>query len=191
MNDVVKENISMRLKAALVKEELTCVSAGHKLGIKNNYITMAKNPSSWRECPVYAWEILLKWVNSGQGIQEYFDKHGRVVPEKKESVPEVPVIVPEPVKTVSEPIPIVPKAVIPKTEKDSRKSNAVTVGTVNTPQPRLSNGQMVDFLLEEKAFCKQKIDAIDVLLKHYTPDLWKCRYLRKKILPMRCVASPL
>lgn len=33
--------------------------------------------------------------------------------------------------------------------------------------PRLSKGQMVDLLLKEKELLRQKIDAIDVLLKFY------------------------
>jgi hypothetical protein len=167
MNDIVKENIRLRLETAIAKEKLTNLSAAFKLGIPAQYISVIKNPQQWSKCGTPMWEIVLKWMNSGQGIQEYFDKHGRVMPEKKESVPEPKKDVPELNEILTEPPVIVPKAVIPKTEKDSRKSNAVAVGTVNTSQPRLSNGQMVDFLLEEKAFCKQKIDAIDVLLKHY------------------------
>jgi hypothetical protein len=161
MNDVVKENISVRLKAALVKEELTCVSAGHKLGIKDNYITMAKNPSSWRGCPVYAWEILLKWVNSGQGIVEYSQKHGLVVPAKKEPVP-------EPKETVSESVTIMP--VIEKLGSYPRitvKPGVLERRQKEIEHKRMSNGELIDALLKEKALLREKIDAIDVLLKHY------------------------
>ena len=35
--------------------------------------------------------------------------------------------------------------------------------------PRPSVGQMVDMLIEEKKSLQEKIEAIDVLLKHYIP----------------------
>jgi RNA polymerase sigma-70 factor (ECF subfamily) len=168
MNDIEKVNIKDRLEAALIGEKLTAVSAAFKLGIKANYISMIKNPKTWGRCPMSAWEIVLKWVNSGQGIVEYSQKHGQVVPAKKEPVP-------EPVKTVSEITPVVPETVIPTPKIEELapyprikiKPGVLERRQKEIEHKRMSNGELIDALLKEKALLREKIDAIDVLLKHY------------------------
>jgi hypothetical protein len=160
MNEIVKQNIKTRLEAALSKECLTTVSAGRKLGVKDNYLSMVKNPKTWVGC-MYAWDALLKWVNSGQSIVEYSEKHGHVLPEKKESVS-------EPAKNETEPSVIVPKI----EDFSSYPRIKIKPGVLERRQKeiehkRMSNGELIDALLKEKALLREKIDAIDVLLKHY------------------------
>lgn len=82
MNDVSKTNIQTRLIKALETEGISTTSAARCLGIKDTYLSMMKNPENWDKCPAHAWETVLAWVNSGQKIEEYSEKHGHVLPEK-------------------------------------------------------------------------------------------------------------
>ena len=142
MNEIAKQSISNRLRIALSKESLTKVKAGELLGIKAQYLSMALDPNQWKKFPEVTWDILQKWVNSDQGIMEYSEKHGKVLPEKKE--------IPEPRVTVK-----------PEAFEKRKKELA------ETDSKRLTNGQLIDLLIKERDLLKEKIAAIDILLKHY------------------------
>lgn len=144
MNDIAKTSIKDKLIIALEKENLSKTKAGELLGIKAQYLSMAASPSQWNKFPESVWDTLRKWVNSDQGLVVYAEKHGHILPEEKE---------------ISEPrVKVKPEALERrKKELAERKQEP----------KRLTAGEMVDFLLVEKSSLKEKIDAIDILLKHY------------------------
>jgi hypothetical protein len=82
MNDVAKTNIQNKLLSALEKENLSNVEAGRILGVMPNYISMIKNSNTWDKASVAAWEAVQKWVNSGQRLAEYGERHGKCLPDK-------------------------------------------------------------------------------------------------------------
>jgi hypothetical protein len=161
MNDIAKTNIKTKIEKAMHVEVLTNIATATVLGIKAEYISLIKNPKTWDKCPSSAWETALAWVNSGQSLTEYAKKHGKIleakpvpvtkeviaVPEKKETVPEV---------VKSEPIIKIKPGVLEKRKEEIAKK-----------ERRASRGEMVDMLIQEKESLRAKIDAIDVLLKHY------------------------
>lgn len=144
MNDITKTSIKDKLITALSKENLSKTKAGELLGVKAQYLSMALSPSQWNKFPEATWDILQKWVNSDQGLVIYSEKHGKILPEKSE--------VQKPLVTVR------PEAL------EKRKSE---LAELKQEPKRLSAGEMIDFLLAEKVSLKAKIEAIDVLLKHY------------------------
>jgi hypothetical protein len=82
MNNTSKENVMTRLKNALENESIKTSEAGKILGTNPIYISMIKNPDTWKNVPKSAWEIVLKWINTGQKLKEYSIKHGKVILEK-------------------------------------------------------------------------------------------------------------
>ena len=133
MNDIVKTSIKDRLIIALEKEGLSKTKAGEMLGVKAQYLSMALSMSQWNKFPETSWDILQKWANSGQGIVEYSEKHGKVLPENHEPKPIISKAIESvPIKVKSKPI----------WEKEPVKEVI--------PQPkRLSVGEMIDMLLKE------------------------------------------
>lgn len=144
MNDIAKTNMKDRLLEALKKEGLSKTEAGERLGIKPQYLSMMLSPSQWNKFPESTWDTIQKWVNSDQTIVVYSEKHGKVLPEKLE--------IPKPLVTVK------PEAL------ERRKKE---LAEIKQEPKRATVGEMVDMLIKEKKLLQQKIDAIDVLLKHY------------------------
>jgi len=151
MNEIFKKSISEKLMKALHDESITTNGCGRLLGVNPTYISMIKNPKLWGKCSPATWETMLQWVNSGQRLQEYGEKHGVALPPKVISV--------KPIKASE----------VAKNEIDALHKNLSNHKSddVKVEQKKLSIGQMVDLLLEEKALLKQKLDAIDTLLKFY------------------------
>jgi len=83
MNDISKTQTVSRLNKAIESEGLKVVEAAACIGIRDTYISMMRNVKSWGQCPLSAWEAALAWVNSGQSLKEYQDKHGKVLPPVK------------------------------------------------------------------------------------------------------------
>jgi hypothetical protein len=81
MNDISKTNIQTKLIKALESEKIATNEAARILGTMPQYISMMKNPATWDKLPITAWESVLTWVNSGQTLKEYSEKHGKVCPE--------------------------------------------------------------------------------------------------------------
>jgi hypothetical protein len=148
MNDISKTNIKTKLEKAMEAEGLKPSETARIFGIHPNYISMIRNPDTWTKCPASAWETVLIWVNSGQGLNEWSEKHGKFSPNKYEPKPVVisKVVKVEPAKEV--------------VKKEPAKE-------VKQGPKRATKGELLDMLIEEKALLQQKIDAIDVLLKHY------------------------
>ena len=145
MNEIAKQRISERVIEALDKEILSKNKAGPMLGIPPSYLSCVVNPKKLNKCPDASWDILQKWVNSGLSIKKYVEKNGVLTRDE------------------------IKKEVI---TKEQTESNATLIGIVNDPKdqelkPQLTKGYMIDFLIKEKDSLKVKIDAIDVLLKHY------------------------
>jgi len=84
MNDIAKTNIKERLEKAIESEKLLAQDVASIFGLHPSYISWIKNPKYWERCPVSFWDKLLLWANSGQGLREYAEKHGKVLPEKQE-----------------------------------------------------------------------------------------------------------
>jgi hypothetical protein len=145
MNDIAKTNIKEKLEKAIESEHLLNQDVAEIFGFHPSYISWFKNPKYWNSIGVTFWERVLAWVNSGQSLKEYAEKHGKVQPVKKTEVPE-PMIK------------VKPEA-LEKRKKELAERNEVP--------PRISKGALIDLLLEEKELLKSKIEAIDLLLKHY------------------------
>ena len=140
MNDLFKTNVKSKLESAMESEGIRPSEAARILGFHANYISMIKNPNTWMKCPSFAWEAALTWINSGQKLNEYSEKHGHVIPEK-------------------------PKQVISKVVDVKPASERIQ--EVKQEPKRATKGELIDMLIEEKELLKSKVDAIDVLLKHY------------------------
>jgi hypothetical protein len=82
MNDIVKQNIKEKLELALHKEVLTVQRGAELLGITPTQASFIKNPRLWSNVGMKHWESLLQWINSGQTIMEWSQKHGKVLCEK-------------------------------------------------------------------------------------------------------------
>ena len=152
INDVAKQRIVDKLFEAIDKENLTQSEAAKLIGTDASYISSMKKKIWWKLCPIKAWNLSLAWVNSGQGLKEYAEKHGKVLaqPTKVEASNTPP--------WEEDSVPISPESV-----SHSEKS----VPEKKISEPRMSRGTLIDLLLEEKELLKCKIAAIDVLLTHY------------------------
>ena len=149
MNDIAKQNIKEKLVKAIEAENLLAQDVAAIFEMHPSCLSWIKNPKYWNRAGNALWGKVLCWVNSGQTLKEYSEKKGKVLCDKSiDSVPKVKETVLEPLKSVSKP----PKEAKQIQEKEHRK---------------LSIGEMVDMLLEEKGSLQSKIDAIDVLLKFY------------------------
>ena len=85
MNDIAKTNIKEKLNKSMEVEGLRPTETSKIFGFDSAYISMIRNPKGWKSCPLHAWEKVLLWINSGQSLREYSEKHGKVLPEKLES----------------------------------------------------------------------------------------------------------
>jgi len=162
MNDIAKTQTQTRLNKAIESEGLKINEVAECLGIKATYISMIRNEKHWPNCSAAAWESVLKWVNSGQSLKEYSEKHGKVLPTKHSEVAKDEIEAlrknlsnykPDTIK--KEPRVKVRPEALERRQKEINK------------EARPSKGKMIDMLLEEKDSLKAKIDAIDVLLNHY------------------------
>jgi hypothetical protein len=84
MNEIAKTNVKDRLEKAMQTEGLKPSEVAKIIGIHPNYVSMIKNPNTWEKCPGSVWDFVLLWVNSGQSLKEYFEKHGKFMPVKSE-----------------------------------------------------------------------------------------------------------
>ena len=263
MNDIAKQVTADKFLLALKKEHLSKKEAGEYVGLTPAQVSCLFNKHFWDKVGVASWDKVLTWVNSGQGLQEYGKKHGKVVVEKQEDTnpktvedvmdnvaksAERHIKRAEKKKTISYKPGITDRIKpIPKEEKDATKrvrnemiegkwpydqkyginlaelgwiigylrsgksvervskelkiyseivkmisenmhyvpeksdDKAENIKTVdlengfgkttiikaNSPEKRLTTGQLIDLLIEEKKSLQEKIAAIEVLLKHY------------------------
>ena len=96
MNDIYKTNIKDKLSKAMSSEGLRPSETARIFDVPPAYISLMRNPDTWKYCPNTAWETATLWINSGQSLKEYSLKHGRVLPQQQQSthnpVPEKPII---------------------------------------------------------------------------------------------------
>ena len=153
MNDIAKQATADKFLLALQKEHLSKKEAGKCIGFTDVQVSYLFNKHYWDRLGNVYWDKVLAWVNSGQGLQEYGKKHGKVLPEKKESS----------VLSLKD-----VQSNVPVSEQEKAKNIPYAIPTQpRKTSPRPSVGQMVDMLIEERKSLQEKIEAIDVLLKHY------------------------
>lgn len=80
MNDIAKKSISEKFTKAVQTEKLQVKDAAMIIGIIPTYASMIRNEALWSKCPIPVWEKALAWVNSGQSLKVYGEKHGHVLP---------------------------------------------------------------------------------------------------------------
>ena len=85
MNDIYKTNIRDRLDQAMAGEGLRPSETARIFDVPPAYISLMRNPDTWKYCPNTAWETATLWINSGQSLKEYSEKHGRVLPQQQQS----------------------------------------------------------------------------------------------------------
>ena len=82
MNDIAKQATADKFLQVLKKEHLSKKEAGKCIGFTDVQVSYLFNKHYWDRLGNVYWGRVLAWVNSGQGLQEYGVKHGKVVPEK-------------------------------------------------------------------------------------------------------------
>jgi len=80
MNDIAKKSISEKFTKAVQTEKLQVKDAAMAIGIMPTYASMIRNEALWKNCPIPVWDKALAWVNSGQSLKVYGEKHGHVLP---------------------------------------------------------------------------------------------------------------
>ncbi|MCE5225520.1 MAG: hypothetical protein LLG05_06620 [Porphyromonadaceae bacterium] len=98
MNDIAKKATADKFLRALEKEGLSKAEAGASIGFTATQVSYLFNEKYWPRLGVSYWDIVLSWVNSGQSLKEYAEKHGKVLTPDKKNM-ELPLKVIE-VKTV-------------------------------------------------------------------------------------------
>lgn len=77
LNDVCKRSTADRLIKAMELERFRPTEVAEGFGISPSYISMMKKKVHWKNCPAKAWELVLAWVNSGDTLHHYFEKHSK------------------------------------------------------------------------------------------------------------------
>lgn len=148
MNDIAKKAASEKFLSVLKKENLSKNEAGAILNLKATQVSYLFNEKYWGRLGNTGWDKLLKWVNSGQGLSEWSEKHGKVIPEKK---------TPNPIKRKT----LTTEGIIPRLEKEA-EIQSLEIQLEQKEKPTLLN-----LLKERRTFLIEEINAIDNLLRHY------------------------
>ncbi len=189
MNDIAKQRIVDKLFESLKLEGITQSEVAKMFHVDGSYITSMKYEKYWHFVPATTWELFIQWVNSGQRLREYCEKHGKVVPEKKESIRD---------SDITPDFNLVKESENIKVDKTLYSVNLAEIGWIKglhdkgksveqiskelgiyieivkmvLSQPdaptKVNHEKIVDLLIEEKAVLIEKVNAIDFLLKHYT-----------------------
>jgi hypothetical protein len=179
MNDLTKGKVQAELLEAIAKEKITAVAAGQHLNVNPAYLSMVKKQSEWGKFPLTVWEKLHAWMLSGHTIMGYADSlrldknhgvaesHGMVT-KKDETLKKEPKD--EPVKSSVEKE---WKEILNKSGKEMMVPSEAKNQEMQKPgikvkaEARMSTGQLMDLLINERDLLQQKIDAINLLLTHY------------------------
>jgi len=86
MNEIAKNAASDRFLKALEKESLNKNEGGTCLGLTAPQVSCLFNPKYWNRLGNAGWDKILAWVNSGQRLKEYSEKHGKTVAEKPNQI---------------------------------------------------------------------------------------------------------
>jgi hypothetical protein len=154
LNEIAKRSAAERLKKAMEMEKVGPSETGRKLGILDTYISMMKTEKFWPKMPKSAWDRIMHWCNSGETIHHY--KLPIELPPKEISRKPAEI---KPIENIAEPMIRVKPEALEKRRKELAERDKVALG--------MSKGTLIDLLLQEKELLKSKIEAIDLLLKHY------------------------
>jgi len=180
MNDIAKKAASDKFLNALEKENLSKAEAGSCLDLVAAQVSYLFNEKYWSRLGRSGWYKILKWVNSGQGLKEYSEKHGKVLPEKKHSevandeiemlrknLSNYKQIVPENININTDDllktdlrIPRVPKKERANLDRDETKPSL-------DKEPKKEESRLATLLREEKALLEEQIQNINAVLKFY------------------------
>ena len=81
MNDIAKAATVDKFSRAIQAEGLGKAEAGAFIGLMPAQVSYLFNEKYWDRLGNNGFETVLKWVNSGQSLKEYSEKHGKVLPE--------------------------------------------------------------------------------------------------------------
>lgn len=132
MNDIAKTSTKTKLISAMEREQLRPAEVARVLGIRDNYVSMMRNEKQWDHCPASAWDATLRWINSGQTLTEFGEKHGKVVPEipQKHELPPKVVKVEKPEQKMKQEDVGVKKIVIERSDKGIKIDGAKLSGNI-------------------------------------------------------------
>ncbi|HLD89427.1 MAG TPA: hypothetical protein VI911_00145 [Patescibacteria group bacterium] len=82
MNDIAKQATVDKFLSAIKKEKLFKLEAGAIVGLVPAQVSYLFNKRYWIRLKESNWDSVLKWINSGQSLKEYSEKHGKVLPVK-------------------------------------------------------------------------------------------------------------
>lgn len=153
MNDTFKKNISDRLIKAIETEKLTTNVVAQILGIRNNYVSLIKNPKTLEKCANNAFNVCQLWVNSGLSLTEYAKKTSNFF------FPAPSIVKPN---TVKDKQPVSIDEIKEKVDKYKRNK---------LPEPPISVGKAIETLVNAGFKIGFSIDTIngkdiDTLLSH-------------------------
>ena len=83
MNEIAKKATADKFLRALEKEQLSKAEVGACIGVTPGQVSYYFNEKYWAKLGITYWDKLLAWVNSGQSLKEYSQKHGKVLPQEK------------------------------------------------------------------------------------------------------------
>lgn len=180
MNDIVRTNIKERLVKAIESEKLLAQDVAAIFQMHPSYISWFKNVKYWDKIGEKFWERVLAWINSGQSLREWSEKHGKVLNEnsptdtkRDKTGTEKKEIVSEPIKTD---ISLHDLATYPRKnmiEASDIKSDPELLKEAEGLREKIT---LIDLLKERRVALIEETNAIDNLLRHYTrlmPSPWK------------------
>ena len=135
MNDIAKAATADKFLAAINKEGLSKAEAGAAIGLMPAQVSYLFNEKYWPRLGNIGFDTVLKWVNSGQSLKEYSDKHGKVLPEiapqKHIEFPPKVVKVTEPKENTMKPEDVgVKKIVVERSDKGIKIEGAKLKGNI-------------------------------------------------------------
>lgn len=171
MNDIAKQNVQEKLEKALTKEVLTVKRGAELLGITATQVSCIKNPKLWRNVGDIHWGSVLAWVNSGQTLVEWSEKHGKVLSEKKDISAEVGIPTLSELRENAKEKPSTPEL----TDFNPQLARFAKKIAEGSPRSLNRDERFFALLIEAKAslikeidpVIAEKLNAIDVLLKYY------------------------
>jgi len=153
MNDIAQKATADKFLSAIKKEGLSKKEAGASIGLIPAQVSYLFNDKYWERLGNTYWDRVLAWVNSGQSLKEYSEKHGKVVAETK---PE------KSVSKTNETVPDKPKTVLKTSELGSYPRQNIAGELVYKEKITL-----IDLLQERRRCLVEETNAIDNLLRHY------------------------
>jgi len=135
MNDIAKAATVDKFSRAIQAEGLGKAEAGAFIGLMPAQVSYLFNEKYWDRLGNNGFDAVLKWVNSGQSLKEYSEKHGKVLPEiapqKHIELPPKVVKVTEPKENTMKPEDVgVKKIVVERSDKGIKIEGAELKGNI-------------------------------------------------------------